>query len=91
MHPLGRAGWHGCDGSKAPRGSEPAKHLTVPGHELNWDLATSREPQSREKSFLLSHSSSRTHSIKVAFSILSLAVKLHKQFILKLDARGKVT
>lgn len=76
---------------QSPTRLRPGQHLTTAGRELSRDLSTSGELQSKERSFLLSHSSSRTHSIKVAFSILSLAVKLHKQFILKLDARGKVT
>lgn len=77
--------------AQSPTRLRPGQCLMVADRELSRDLITSRETQSKERSFLLSHSSSRTHSIKVAFSILSLAVKLHKQFILKLDARGKVT
>lgn len=73
-------------------GAKPqCQDLTVAGHDLSWDLTTPREPESKERTFLLSHSSFRTHSLKVAFSILSLAVKPHKQFILKLDARGTAT
>lgn len=92
MHPpaLG-AGEHRSHGSKAPGAQPQCQHFTVAGHDLSRDLTTSREPQSKERTFLLSHSSSRTHSLKVAFSILSLAVKPHKQFILKLDARGTAT
>lgn len=90
MHPP--ALWeHRSHGSKAPGAQPQCQHLTVAGHDLSWDLTTSREPQSKERTFLLSHSSSRTLSLKVAFSILSLAVKPHKQFIWKLDARGTAT
>lgn len=90
MHPP--ALWeHRSYGSKAPGAQPQCQHLTVAGHDLSWDLTSSRELQSKERTFLLSHSSSRTHSLKVAFSILSLAVKPHKQFILKLDARGTAT
>lgn len=92
MHPpaLG-AGLHRSCGSKAPGAQSQCQDLPGAGHDLSWDLTTAREPQSKERTFLLSHSSSRTHSLKVAFSILSLAVKPRKQFILKLDARGTAT
>lgn len=86
------AGRWGAPPALGTEGAKPqCQDFTVAGHDLSRDLTTSREPQSKERTFLLSHSSSRTHSLKVAFSILSLPVKPHKQFILKSDARGTAT